>query len=387
MRKLLLGTTALVAAAAFSGQATAADKIKLSVGGYGNFAAAYVDQDETAGTSLRDHGFSQETEVHFKGKTVLDNGLEVGFRAELELDRDQRNDTGSADDIIDEVYMHISGGFGEIQLGSQDGVADQMGVFAPRIADGNRLDDPEIYFFQTPGTTGSDSSDGYAPTILRTDVSSSDDFLKIIYFTPRLAGFQLGVSYMPEPTKGYTGYADRTDIGETEQSEIFEIGINFDEDFGGVGVSAYAAYLTGSSEIATTDDLEDWGAGANVGFDIGFGELTIGGSYRNVNARGSTVATLTNDAETTIWAAGVLWENGPWSLAGQYLNAEEDATTTDNEEGTGYQIEGGWMAGPGIQFTLGYQHREFEAEDGSLPTYATAEAEADIIFLETGLKF
>ncbi|NWG47168.1 MAG: porin, partial [Alphaproteobacteria bacterium] len=43
MKKILLGTSALVAAAAFSAPASAAEKIKLSLDGYATFGAAYVD--------------------------------------------------------------------------------------------------------------------------------------------------------------------------------------------------------------------------------------------------------------------------------------------------------------------------------------------------------
>ena len=44
MKKILIGTSALVAAAAFAGSANAADPIKLFIGGYGAVMVGYVSQ-------------------------------------------------------------------------------------------------------------------------------------------------------------------------------------------------------------------------------------------------------------------------------------------------------------------------------------------------------
>ncbi|MEM1140839.1 MAG: porin, partial [Pseudomonadota bacterium] len=112
MKKILLGTSALVAAAALAAPASAADKIKLKLGGYWTGAAAFVDLEEA--DVENDIVFGSDAEVHFGGKTTLDNGLQVGFKAELELAEDN---AGGNSDIIDEVYGEVKGGFGKIQFG------------------------------------------------------------------------------------------------------------------------------------------------------------------------------------------------------------------------------------------------------------------------------
>src|SRR6185295_11886080 len=115
MKKVLLGTTALLGAGLVASPAFAADGIKLGVGGF--FKSAYMmvfddDSEGEIGNERNTDGFFQDAEVHFTGSTVLDNGLEVGARIELEGE--------NAGDQIDEAWIFFSGGFGEVRIGSDD---------------------------------------------------------------------------------------------------------------------------------------------------------------------------------------------------------------------------------------------------------------------------
>ena len=105
MKKVLLGTSALLGAGLVAGPACAADGIKLSVGGY--FRTAYMvnfdDDDEgEPGNETNTDGFFSDSEIYFRGSTTLDNGLEVGARVELEGETDS--------DQIDEAWVFFSGG-------------------------------------------------------------------------------------------------------------------------------------------------------------------------------------------------------------------------------------------------------------------------------------
>ena len=79
MKKLLLGSTALVVGGLMAAPAMAADPIKVGVGGYYTFYAVAGGIDSsyaTNGTSTAYKGlfFQQEGEIHFIGQTKLDNG-------------------------------------------------------------------------------------------------------------------------------------------------------------------------------------------------------------------------------------------------------------------------------------------------------------------------
>src|ERR1051325_8489660 len=110
-RRTLKGTTALglssaglLAAALSPTAALAADGIKLGVGGF--FKEAYMvnfddDGEGELGNEHNTDGFFNDAEIHFTGSTVLDNGLEVGARIELEGEDEDAN--GANGDPIDEA--------------------------------------------------------------------------------------------------------------------------------------------------------------------------------------------------------------------------------------------------------------------------------------------
>ena len=89
MKKLLLGSTALVAGGVMAAPAMAADPIKMGIGGYYTFYALAGNIDSTYAfdgsfTNYKGLAFTQEGEIHFIGQTKLDNGTSVGLTVELE---------------------------------------------------------------------------------------------------------------------------------------------------------------------------------------------------------------------------------------------------------------------------------------------------------------
>jgi predicted porin len=405
--------------------ATASDKVKLSLGGYYHFTAYAVDQDERSAAGggvganpLRTHGFASEGEVHIKGKTILDNGLEVGFRAEFELETDNARrvvpaaggggtDTNVeyADDLIDEVWGYMEGVFGRVVFGQEDGAADLMGVFSPRVSQTNRIDDAETMLFEDPGQPGRI----YAPNglSLRTDLIASDDSTKLIYFTPRFFGLQVGVSYTPELAKNYAGFITRQRDQLDQQGEIWEFAANYNQTISAVDLAAYAAYVTGQSErksSAAQDDLEEWGLGLQIqyaGFSVGgsFRETNIvGGGFLSSNAFGP--GSVLRGRSTTIWGAGAKYETGPWAFGVNYVDGvAELAAAGEKQRGKAIQAAASYQVGPGIVVVVGYQHWDFKAAGLLAPTFADSvppvfgtpftpsNASADMLYVETALSF
>ena len=113
MKKVLYGSTALVAAGALAAPAAAEEGISLSLGGFYTVAFAVQDMDYDSG--LGGPGDTNSTtmfangEVHFKGETTLDNGITFGVRIELEAQ--------SQGDQLDENYAYIEGSFGRLIIG------------------------------------------------------------------------------------------------------------------------------------------------------------------------------------------------------------------------------------------------------------------------------
>ncbi|MCP4393172.1 MAG: porin, partial [Alphaproteobacteria bacterium] len=88
MKKILLGTTALVAAGVISSAAHASEPIKLEVGGYMDWWVAVADQENSYEDAVGDQYNNVDVfgngEIHFKGSTTLDNGVKLGVQVELE---------------------------------------------------------------------------------------------------------------------------------------------------------------------------------------------------------------------------------------------------------------------------------------------------------------
>src|SRR5437868_1659871 len=123
MKKVRLGSSALLAAGLATSPAFANDGIKLSLGGFFRTAIDVNIDDHGAGelgNKKYNDGVFSDAEIYFLGKTTLDNGLTVGARVELEGEQ--------STDQIDAAYIYFQGGFGETRIGSLKGAMSQLCV-------------------------------------------------------------------------------------------------------------------------------------------------------------------------------------------------------------------------------------------------------------------
>ncbi len=134
MKKVLYGTTALVAAGLVAGEASAASGLKLGITGFyrnaigGSFGNAPTTQrvntsgggiisTTTAGLGNFDRqnvSMRQEIRVNFTGQTTLDNGITVGVL--VGLNGESVAKSGSTTQV-NRAYADFSGKFGLIRVG------------------------------------------------------------------------------------------------------------------------------------------------------------------------------------------------------------------------------------------------------------------------------
>jgi len=349
MKKILLGTTAIVTAAAFTAPAFAADKIKLGLRGYFTGGMAYYDLDGI--DDVEQFIFGHDSEVHFRGSTTLDNGLKVSFRAELELENDADSRGGDSDaDTIDEVYIQFDGGFGRVQFGQQDGVGDQMVISAPNVFGEHTISSIDLNPFEaaidsTIGSTFDNSID--------TSPDFTSDNTKLIYFTPRFAGFQIGLSYMPVREKNANGYDFGSDILESNfGNNYIEIAGTWKHKFNGVGLGLSASYGEGDKG-ASSNDPNEW----HVGGEIEFGGFTFGAAYKEDDNSGSSTA-----PEEEHFDLGFTYETGPWTLGLAY-GSQDNVNYNSNVEQDNWIGGLAYKFGPGMELGLGGMF--YSVEDGN----------------------
>jgi outer membrane protein OmpU len=300
MKRILLGTSALVGVALFASQASA--QITVRLGGFVNFEAGFLSDDifDSIGEIGDDDedtedgfDFRNDTEVHIRADGKADNGLLYGTKIEIDASGTSLN--------YDEANLYVAGGWGRLEMGDEDGASDTLTVFAPVVGIG-----------QVDG----DFADFGAPDVLIKPVDSGDS-TKLTYYTPRIAGFQAGVSYAPQIDDGGDSVVlnglDDEDAGGGLYDDVVELGVSYATDIAGFSVAAGGGWTFASAKETTDllgnpideEDLNSWGGGVQVGF----GGFTVGGGYIRADLTGE-------DADG--WNAGASYENGPWGVAVQY---------------------------------------------------------------------
>jgi len=227
MRKLLLGTTALAAAATISANATLAD-VTISGGYEFKYLSRSSNTAALDGTTMS-HG-DTDMVVNFTNKT--DSGLDLTFRYDIGA-------VGSTDGgglTIDEASLAIAGGFGKVVLGMDDDAADAYNI------------DEMDLIAEEPSATMASSSISLNSSI------SSDDAMKVAYHLPAMGGLTAGISH-----------TDRSAAGGTDTTSY---GAKYAMDAAGASITL--GYAVVADENATQDiDME------NMGMKIVSGDVSV----------------------------------------------------------------------------------------------------------------
>jgi hypothetical protein len=418
MRKLLYATTALTAAALIAGTAgdataqtaippsaspspyreqlpapppakvsTSAERIKLGLSGYFQQWGVFTDQSFKTRTGGTPAGAFQQQPTNFAsekhnseicviGQTTLDSGLTVGINVQIEAN--------TSADQIDESYLFLqSPTFGQAILGDENNAAYLLHVTAPdggvSLDSGDLLN---IRAFETNGAPVFDTALG--TTNLRL---LDNDSGKFTYITPRFAGFQAGISFIPEFTSGGDNNSALRKAGITEGNGVaggtsttrgiyngVAPGINYTNTFGnGFGVQASAGYLwaeTGSGYGGTpafngqaaapgadTKNLIAYNAGAQLSF-AGF---SVGGGWMYIPQGNSPNIGKLNGVG---WTAGGAYEFGPYKVGLDYETGTQNAVSTGGVSRLEQAVlSGTYVLGPGIRLVGGIFAYDWDQEN------------------------
>jgi hypothetical protein len=330
-QKLLLGSTALVGAGilfAGAAPARAADPIKVVLGGYTEFGMQGATND-TLQNGKSNNGYTAfgDVEVHITATGVTDSGITYGSEIEFDLYNHEDADSSDANPTVaDEANLFFSGGFGRVELGRQDGAEDVMFVGAE------------------DAQSGTGGIDGDTRNLATTYHLSLGDSAKGTYFTPRIGGFQLGASAIPD---------ESDDGGLTDGfGEGLSAGANWVGAFGGLdlSLSAVAEYVHSQQQnpvpsdpgVTSGDDQKDYA----VGGLIGLGGLSAGLQFGQ---------RLDFD-ESTFGAAGLKYKFGAASASVGYVHDDPDEGSTQNV----YVVSGdiGLMPGVTLKADVSYNDND-----------------------------
>lgn len=360
MKKILMGTSALALAGTIAGAGKAeAATWDLDWGGFYEAAVAYRDSDAFSDDQDGVDVLTDQ-EIIFTPSIVLDNGLKFGVNIQLE------GDSNTDADLIDEAFAFVEGSFGIVRIGSTDAAQAAMLGNAPDVS----------WVGASSGSlAGFLGIDEFAGTYGQ---PGGGDAAKIIYFTPRFSGFQLGVSY------AHDGSEDKqapNGTGGRDSNNLFSVGANYVNSFGAFDIALRAGYSTanvngaaataGTNGLAFVPGVPGTTAGSVVSFapgaqpagstlitaatagtaagadsdpstyavnlNVGYAGFTVGGSYAN------------HDDDLggghDFYDLGVSYKTGPWGMSLQYSHGDADGSNDSTDQ---YLGAVSYKLGPGV---------------------------------------
>jgi hypothetical protein len=243
MRKLLLTSSALVAAASISSYAVADVSVS------GGFEWAYKSTSSGVNTTDGD-SFVQDNEIVISFSNKTDSGLTVGGKFEM--------DVGAANATTDESVMTISGGFGKLQLGQEDSANEIFGIGEHDLIDEDLSAAP----------TGSS-------IVTNAGESGSTDNNKLTYITPAMGGFQAGYSVMDSGTA----------VQSTDQTAM---GFSYTMPMAGGSLQVKYNKQSTDGTAALETEGSNYGAKLTMGaasIILAHGDSTIGGGSSQTDDR------------------------------------------------------------------------------------------------------
>jgi len=304
MRKLLLTSSALVAAASISSYAVA------DVSVTGAFEWKYKQQAADQTTQDGDSfGIDNEVVISFSNKT--DSGLTVGGKMELDAD-------GAT---ADESVLTISGGFGTFRLGMEDSVHESFGITEVDLID---EEGDGRYVGTNSHTIASNAGE-----------QNSTDGNKIAYVTPNMGGFSAGFSL---EDSGDDATTDRTAMGASYSMPLAN---------GSLTVKYNQSTLDGDTDRDTT----------NMG-----AQFTMGAMSLIISSMTDETGT-TEDQEGT--GFGIKYDmGGGMTIAASATEVEDTADTSggENEKYTANIGEVVYTVAPGLKAKITYT--DYEYKDG-----------------------
>lgn len=339
MKKILLGTTGLVGAALLA-SAASAETPKVTLGGFSDFQAGYTDD---RGATQNAYGFRNDNEVIIKVDGKTDGGL--GYGAQIDLEADVTADANNQGVNAARTFTYLSGNWGRVELGSNKSAAATIRVDASSLAVATGgINGSWVYFVSGnnlagAGATGSgfitqSKLEAEHGSTLTSGDETTYNATKITYYTPKYAGFQIGVSYTPQ-------LADRGQLLSRADNaglkDVVDAGISYENTF--FGAWKFAAAATGEWASSTgaavpfasgnttsvpygTDDVSSY----NVGALVGYKGFQIAGSYGDWDESG--IAGVSGNYYT----GGIGYETGPIGLSATWINSSlDDAAGSTNK--------------------------------------------------------
>jgi len=315
MKKSLLATTALAALGAVAVASPASAKFEVGVSGYMEQWFGYSDNKESVNADSDVFDQVSDSEFFIGFKQTLDNGLTIC--GEIQVEGQQ-----ASAESIDEQYIFVDGSFGRFEMGTDNGAAYRMhyGVKSAGIG----VDEGDVATW----IAGLDTQ--LRATNLTTSMENDEN--KLTYFSPRINGFQLGASFIPE--MDINGRSPVTAGGENDanRDSAWNIGANYTTAVAEMSVKASIGYYDGGGSLAGND------TGLTAGLNLGFGGFTASFAYGEHEDDTAT-------EDLNVFGFGLAYNAGPAGVSIGYVRGED---SDDDDKQDAFEVGASYAMGPGV---------------------------------------
>jgi hypothetical protein len=299
-----------------------------------------------------------------------DSGLVLGLHATVLAYHDHLTNDRYDGTVFEKVYGSVQTGLGTVELGDADGAAYRLAVTGPKVSDRASLDDPQITFFRDP-LTGRAFDEIFT---VRTDAGASSNFAKLSYFSPRLFGAEIAVSFAPSEGHNIIPLVSSGPHVPDRQRNLFEFAGSYTDYFGPVSFSGYGGLSVGHNAAKTPGHagLTDWALGTSADYNVNDDwKLSLGGSYRESNAYAFDLNSVFADGSTRAVHGSATATYGSFVGGFELIDGTADGMLGAPTLGVhGYQASLAYVLNENLQLTAGWQQLRYSRDLGVFYTGA-----------------
>jgi hypothetical protein len=266
-------------------------------------------------------------------------------------------------DVLEKAYAETRLFVGTVRLGLTDGAAYDLSVTGPRA--GLSLDDAQTTFFADPAS-GRALARMFA---LRTPVSGSSNYAKIVVESTDLLGVQVAISFTPSEGKNVLPFLAAGPQVPGRQAAMWEGALRYSDSLGPVNwvASAGGVFARAEHKLPGQHGLVDFGFGLRGDYPVNDTlTLSLGGSWRRSNAYAFDINRAFGDATTSALDVSGGATYGNWAVVLEYGDGQTDAIAGAPRLGlAGKQASLRYAFDDSFAVSTGWQHLNYSRDIGA----------------------
>ncbi len=296
---------------------------------------------------------------------TYDDGMTVALNGAFEIYHDHLSGDLYGNRFLEKLYANVQTGLGRIEIGQTDGAAHALAVTGPVVDDDVSLESGKTTFFLDPSQHAA-----FANIFsVKTAPLSSLNYAKISYYTPRLFGLQLAMSFTPSESKEILPFISSGPHTPDRQDDIWEGAASYSDYFGDLAVGAFASFSTAhdGSKTAGHEGLTDWAIGSELDYSINDDmKLSAGGAFRQTNAYTFDINSVFESGTTRATHLSTMLSDGPWLIGAEYSDGIADGNGAAPTLGVrGYEGSVGYVVNANLQLSAGWERLNYSRNSGA----------------------